>query len=73
MKSKRPSKLKHAVENSQDQLIIRLKAENVMLKNHNEQLNIILNAWYAAFKTNQLSHALARLEAAEKRMNRPTT
>ena len=45
----------------------RLEAENVMLKNHNGQLNAMLDAWYAAFGTNQLTHALARIEAAEKR------
>jgi len=48
-------------------VVRRLEAETVMLKNYNGQLNTILDAWYAAFGTNQLTHALARLEAAEKR------
>jgi hypothetical protein len=43
-----------------------LEAENIMLKNCNRQLNTILEAWYSAFGTNQLDHAIARLELAEK-------
>lgn len=43
-----------------------LLAELQRLRNETEQLKTMLHSWHAAFDASQLTHAVARLETAEK-------
>lgn len=51
---------------SLESMIIHLEVENRILKNHNDQLNVILDEWYKSFDANQLNHVIDRLDVVEK-------